>query len=125
MKDFRIDILMHHRGLNCLVAIELKITDFRPEYIGKMQFYLEALDQDLRKPHENPSIGILLCKTRDEEVVRYALARNVSPTMIAEYETKLIDKSILQKKLHDLIPIDGTCHANLPPVLVRKKGQKV
>jgi len=55
-----------------------------------------------KKPHENPSIGILLCKTKDEEVVRYALARNVSPTMIAEYETKLIDKRILQKKLHDL-----------------------
>lgn len=102
MKDFRIDILMHHRGLNCLVAIELKITDFRPEYIGKMQFYLEALDHEMKKPHENPSIGILLCKTKDEEVVRYALARNVSPTMIAEYETKLIDKTILQKKLHDL-----------------------
>lgn len=102
MKDFRIDILMHHRGLNCLVAIELKITDFRPEYIGKMQFYLEALDQEIKKPHENPSIGILLCKTKDEEVVRYALARNVSPTMIAEYETKLIDKAVLQKKLHDL-----------------------
>ncbi|OJW48855.1 MAG: hypothetical protein BGO67_07440 [Alphaproteobacteria bacterium 41-28] len=102
LKDFRIDILMHHRGLDCLVAIELKITDFRPEYVGKMQFYLEALDREMKKPHENPSIGILLCKTKDEEVVRYALARNISPTMIAEYETKLIDKSVLQKKLHDL-----------------------
>ncbi len=102
MKDFRIDILMHHRGLDCLVAVELKITDFRPEYIGKLQFYLEALDREMKKSHENPSIGILLCKTKDEEVVRYALARNISPTMIAEYETKLIDKSILQKKLHDL-----------------------
>ena len=102
MKDFRIDILMHHRGLNCLVAIELKVTDFRPEYIGKLQFYLEALDRDVKKPHENPSIGILICKTKDKEVVQYALARNVSPTMIAEYETKLIDKKILQKKLHDL-----------------------
>lgn len=102
LKDFRIDILMHHRGLNCLVAIELKVTDFRPEYIGKLQFYLEALDRDMKKPHENPSIGILICKTKDEEVVQYALARNVSPTMIAEYETKLIDKRVLQKKLHDL-----------------------
>ena len=102
MKDYRIDILMHHRGLNCLVAIELKVTEFRPEHIGKMQFYLEALDQGMKKPHENPSIGILICKTRDEEVVKYSLARNVSPTIIAEYETKLLNKNDLQKKLHDI-----------------------
>ncbi len=102
MKDFRVDILMHHRGLNCLVAIELKVTEFKPEYMGKMQFYLEALDRDLKKEHENPSIGILICKTKDDEVVEYTLSRNISPAMIAEYETKLIDKIILQHKLHDM-----------------------
>lgn len=102
MKDFRIDILMHHRGLNCLVAVELKVTEFKPEYVGKLQFYLEALDRDVKKEHENPSIGILICKTKDDEVVEYALSRSVSPAIITEYETKLIDKSLLQRKLHGL-----------------------
>ena len=101
-KDFRIDLLLHNRALNCLVAVELKITEFQPEYLGKVQFYLEALDRDVKKAHENPSIGILICKTKDDEVVEYALSRNMSPTMIAEYETKLIDKGRLQRKLHEL-----------------------
>jgi len=102
VKDFRIDLLMFHRGLNCMVAIELKTTDFQPSYVGQLQFYLEALDTDIKKPHENPSIGILICKTKDDEVVKYAMNRNMSPTMIAEYETKLINKSLLQKKLQEL-----------------------
>lgn len=102
MKDFRIDLLMFHRGLNCMVAIELKTTDFQPSYVGQLQFYLEALDQDIKKPHENPSIGILICNTKDDEVVKYAMNRNMSPTMVAEYETKLIDKKLLEKKLHEL-----------------------
>lgn len=102
MKDFRIDLLMFHRGLNCMVAIELKTTEFHPAHFGQLQFYLEALDSDVKKPHENPSIGILICKTKDEEVVKYAMNRSMSPTMIAEYETKLINKSLLQKKLHEL-----------------------
>ena len=97
--DYRIDILLHHRGLNCLVAIELKTTAFKPEYLGKLQFYLEALDRDVKKPYENPSIGLLICKTRDDEVVKYAMSRNVSPALITEYETQLIDKAILQKKI--------------------------
>ncbi|CAN5425247.1 PDDEXK nuclease domain-containing protein [soil metagenome] len=102
MKDFRIDLLMFHRGLNCMVAIELKSVEFQPAHLGQLQFYLEALDQDIKKPHENPSIGILICKTKDDEVVKYALNRNLSPTMIAEYETKFINKAILQKKVHEL-----------------------
>lgn len=102
MKDYRIDLLMHNRELNCLVAIELKVTEFQPEYLGKLQFYLEALDRNVRKPHENPSIGILICKTKDEEVVKYALSRNVSPTMVAEYETKLLNKKLLKQKLHEI-----------------------
>ena len=101
-KDFRIDILLHNRALNCLVALELKITEFQPEYLGKLQFYLEALDRDVKKSHENPSIGILICKTKDDEVVEYALSRNMSPTMIAEYEMQLIGKQRLQEKLHEI-----------------------
>lgn len=102
MKDFRIDLLMFHRGLNCMVAIELKTTEFQPAHFGQLQFYLEALDNDVKKPHENPSIGILICKTKDEGVVKYAMNRSMSPAMIAEYETKLINKSLLQKKLREL-----------------------
>lgn len=105
IKDFRIDLLMFHRGLNAMVAIELKAVEFHPSHLGQLQFYLEALDCDIKKAHENPSIGILICKTKDEEVVKYALNRHASPTLIAEYETKLIKKSVLEKKLHELTQI--------------------
>lgn len=84
------------------MAIELKIDDFKPEYLGKMEFYLEALDRDVKKPQENPSVGIILCKSKDEDVVEYALSRNMSSTMISEYRTKLISKEILQQKLEEL-----------------------
>jgi predicted nuclease of restriction endonuclease-like (RecB) superfamily len=71
-QDFALDLLFFHRGLNCLVAIELKVTRFQPEYLGKLAFYLEALDRDVRKAHERPSIGVLLCASKDDEVVEYA-----------------------------------------------------
>ena len=100
--DYFIDLVFYHRELRCLVAFELKIDEFKPEYIGKMNFYLEALDRDVRKEHENPSVGIILCKEKDQEVVEYALSRSLSPTMISEYQTKLIAKSTLQSKLHEL-----------------------
>lgn len=100
--DYFVDLLFYHRELQCLVAIDLKIDDFKPEYLGKMEFYLEALDRDIKKPHENPSVGIILCKSKDEDVVEYALSRNMSSTMISEYRTKLISKEILQKKLEEL-----------------------
>jgi predicted nuclease of restriction endonuclease-like (RecB) superfamily len=100
-QDFALDLLFFHRGLNCLVAIELKATRFEPEHLGKLNFYLEALDRDHRKPHENPAIGLLLCATRDSEVVEYALSRSLSPAMIAEYETQLPDKKLLRAKLHE------------------------
>lgn len=100
--DYFIDLLFFHRELSCLVAIELKIDDFKPEYLGKMNFYLEALDRDVKKIHENPSVGIILCKSKDKDVVEYALSRNLSPTLIADYQTKLIDKGILQEKLHEI-----------------------
>lgn len=101
-KDYRTDLLFYHRDLQCLVLFELKIEDFEPEFIGKLNFYLEALDRDVKRPHENPSIGILLCKGKEIEVVEYAMARNISPAIIANYETKLIDKKILANKLHQL-----------------------
>ena len=101
MKDFRIDLLFYHRGLQCLVAIELKTTEFQPDYIGQLDFYLEALDRDVKKENENPSIGILLCKSADSEVVEYALSRSLSPSMIAEYKRQLIPKDILQKHLQE------------------------
>jgi len=100
-KDFFIDLLFFHRALSCLVAIELKIDDFKPEYLGKLEFYLEALDRDVRKAHERPSVGVLLCKSKDAEVVEYALSRSLSPALIAEYQTKLLDKKLLRRKLHE------------------------
>ena len=101
MSDFKIDLLFFHRGLQNLVAIELKTTKFKPEYIGQLDFYLEALDRDVRKENENPSIGILLCKSADSSVVEYALSRSLSPSLVAEYEQKLIPKNILQEHLNE------------------------
>ena len=100
-KDFALDLLFFHRGLNCLVAFELKIGEFQPEHLGKLEFYLEALDRDVRKPHERPSIGVLLCASKDSEVVEYALSRSLSPALVAEYQTRLPDKKLLQAKLHE------------------------
>lgn len=98
-EDFYLDLLFYHRGLQCLVNFELKLTKFKPEFLGKLNFYLEALDRDVKKPHENPSIGVLLCKGKDDTVVEYALSRNLSPAVIADYQTKLPDKKLLQAKL--------------------------
>lgn len=100
--DFYIDLLFFHRGLQCLVAFELKADKFKPEHLGQLNFYLEALDRDVKKQNENPSIGVLLCKDKDSEVVEYALSRSLSPTMVSEYKTQLPDKKILQQKLHEL-----------------------
>lgn len=102
-RDFALDLLFFHRGLNCLVAIELKVGRFEPEHLGKLNFYLEALDRDHRKPHENPALGVLLCASKDDEVVEYALSRSLSPALIAEYQTQLPDKRLLQAKLHELL----------------------
>lgn len=101
MNDYKIDLLFFHRGLQCLVAIELKTTKFKPEYMGQLDFYLEALDRDVRKENENPSIGILLCKTADSEAVEYSLSRSLSPTIVAEYKQKLIPKEVLRKHLRE------------------------
>lgn len=100
-RDFALDLLFFHRGLNCLVAIELKVGRFEPEYLGKLNFYLEALDRDEKKSHEQPAIGVLLCASKDDEVVEYALSRTLSPALIAEYQTQLPDRALLQAKLHE------------------------
>lgn len=102
-EDYKIDLLFFHRGLQCLVAFELKVGKFKPEYISKMDFYLEALDRQKKKENENPSVGMILCASKDDEVVEYAMSRTLSPMMVAEYQLQLPDKNILQKKLQELI----------------------
>jgi predicted nuclease of restriction endonuclease-like (RecB) superfamily len=105
--DFFIDLLFFHRELQSLVAFELKVDKFQPEYLGQLEFYLEALDRDIKKPHENPSIGVLLCRDKDNEVVEYALSRSISPTVVAEYEIKLIPKEVLRRKLNEFYELLG------------------
>lgn len=99
--DFYIDLVFYHRDLQCLVAIDLKITDFKPEYLGKMEFYLEALDRDVKKKHEKPSVGIILCKNKDSKIVEYALSRTMSPALVSKYQTELFDKKLLENKLDE------------------------
>jgi len=103
--DFSIDLLFYNRDLSCLVAIELKIGKFKPEHLGQLEFYLEALDRNVKKEHENPSVGLVLCATKDDAVVEYALKRSMSPTMIADYQLHLPDKKLLQNKLRELTAI--------------------
>ena len=125
-QDFAVDLLFFHRGMNCLVAIELKVTAFAPEHLGKLNFYLEALDRDVRKPHENPSIGVLLCASKDSEVVEYALSRTLSPALVAQYQTQLPDKRLLAAKLHEFYAL-GALDAEVPepePAPRTKKGGK-
>lgn len=102
-QDFFIDLLFYHRGLAALVAFELKIGQFMPEHLGQLNFYLEALDRDVKKPFENPSIGVLLCRDKDDEVVEYALSRHLSPTLVAQYQLQLPDKKLIRAKLHELM----------------------
>ena len=105
-EDYRIDLLFFHRSLHCLVAMELKVGKFKPEYVSKMDFYLEGLDRQIKKPDENPSVGLILCSSKNDEVVEYAMSRTLSPMMVAKYQLQLPDKDILRRKLQEL--------ANLP-----------
>ena len=100
--DFFIDLLFYNRALSCLVPIELKLGKFKPEHIGQINFYLEALDRDVRKPNENPSVGVILCASKDDAVVEYALSRSISPTLVSDYQLCLPDKQLLQNKLREL-----------------------
>lgn len=114
-RDFALDLLFFHRGLNCLVALELKVDRFEPEHLGKLNFYLEALDRDARKPHENPAIGLLLCASKDAEVVEYALSRSLSPAMVAQYQTQLPDKRLLAAKLHEFYALNASAQDTRKP----------
>ena len=120
-RDFALDLLFFHRGLNCLVAIELKIEHFEPEHLGKLNFYLEALDRDVRKPHENPAIGVLLCASKDSEVVEYALSRTLSPALVAQYQTQLPDKKLLAAKLHEFYALNAPEPVTGTPTRRKKK----
>jgi len=84
-EEYYLDLLLYHRWLKCLVALELKIDEFKPEYVGKMQFYLAVLDETVRLPDENPSIGIILCKSQKRTVVEYALRESNKPIGVATY----------------------------------------
>lgn len=101
-RDFALDLLFFHRGLSALVAVELKADRFEPEHLGKLEFYLEALDAQVRKPHERPSIGLLLCSHRDTMVAEYALRRALSPALIAEYRTALPPTDVIAARLEDV-----------------------
>lgn len=85
-----------------MVAFELKTDKFKPEHLGQLNFYLEALDRNIKRENENPSIGILLCKDKEKEVVEYALNRSLSPALVSQYTLQLPDKAFLQQKLHEL-----------------------
>lgn len=100
--NFFIDLLFYNRELSCLVAFELKLGEFKAEYLGKMNLYLEALDRDVKKEQENPSVGVILCSSKDEDVVEYSISKNMSQTMISEYKLKLIDKKLLETKLKEM-----------------------
>lgn len=91
--------------LSCLVPIELKIGKFKPEHIGQINFYLEALDRTVKKPNENPSVGVVLCASKDDAVVEYALSRSMSPTLVSDYKLCLPDKEALQAKLREVTDI--------------------
>lgn len=100
-QDYSLDLLFFHRELQSLVVFELKTVAFQPEFLGKLNFYLEVLDRDIKKPHEKPSIGVLLCTGNDKEVVEISMSRSISPTLVAEYETRLIDKDLLRRMLQE------------------------
>jgi predicted nuclease of restriction endonuclease-like (RecB) superfamily len=103
--DFWIDLLFFNRELQCLVAIELKVERFKPEHLGQLEFYLEALDRDVKLPHENPSVGLVLCAAKDDAVVEYALSRSMSPALVADYKLHLPNKELLENKLRELTEI--------------------
>lgn len=108
-KTFKVDLLFYHRLLQCMVAIELKTDEFQPKDLGQLEFYLEALDHEERRSNENPSIGIILCKDADMEVVRYALNRSMSPTMVALYKEQLQVGGVIQRSLVEFCKFVSKC----------------
>lgn len=102
LEDYSIDLLFYNRSLSCLVPIELKTGRFKPEYIGQINFYMEALDREVKKANENPSVGLILCASKDDMVVEYALSRSISPTLVSEYTFALPDKKLLETKMREI-----------------------
>ena len=101
-RDYYIDLLFYNRELSCFVAFELKLGEFLPEYYSKMSFYLEALDRYEKKAEENPSIGVILCSSKNKVIVELAASKNVSPALVATYSTKLFDFKRLEQKVMDI-----------------------
>jgi len=99
-KEYKIDLLLYHRSLQCLVAIDLKINDFEPEHKGKMEFYLNVLNDKIKLPNENDSIGIIICKYKDRTVVEYSLKNTLNPIGIATYSTSVV----LPEKYKEFLP---------------------
>ncbi len=99
-KEYKIDLLLYHRSLQCLVAVDLKINDFEPEHKGKMEFYLNVLNDKIKLPNENDSIGIIICKYKDRTVVEYSLKNTQNPIGIATYSTSVI----LPEKYKEFLP---------------------
>lgn len=112
--DFFIDLLFFNRALSCLVAVELKVGKFKPEHLGQLNFYLEALNRDVKKPEENPSVGLILCTYKDDAVVEYALSSSLSPAMVADYTLKLPDKKLLEEKLREIAMLAESNDNNSP-----------
>lgn len=111
-EDFYIDLLFYNRALSCLVPLELKIDKFKPEYIGQLNFYLEALDRDVRKPNENPSVGLILCTGKNDTVVEYSLSRSLPQAKVAEYTFALPDKQLLQDKIKEITDLALSSNTN-------------
>ena len=100
-KPYKCDLLFYHRLLQCMVAFELKTTEFKPAYKGQLEFYLEVLDQEEKYAHENPTIGVIFCKESDPEVVRYAMNRTMSPMMVMQYKEQLKVGGVIQRCLEE------------------------
>jgi len=118
-QEYFIDLLLYHRGLKCLVAVELKIGAFKPEYIGKMQFYLAALDDLVRMPEENPSIGMILCKSKERSIVEYALKESNKPIGVSTY--RIVKK--LPMNLKGELPEPKQIEALLKSVNIVRKNK--
>ena len=100
-KQRRLDLLFYHRSLRCLVDVELKAVPFEPEFAGKMDFYLAAIDDQIKREGENPSVGIILCPEAGMCEVKYAIDRTMSPMMIAEYKRLLVPEAVMKKSLEE------------------------
>lgn len=110
-EDYYLDLLFYHMKLRCFCVVELKTTDFRPEYAGKMNFYLAAVDRQLKKPSDNPSIGMIICRTKKNLKVEYALERSTMPMGVAEYKVSLSDA--LPRELLGTLPTAAEIEAKL------------